>query len=136
MKTIEWEDEWNLGNSVIDKQHKTLVNLINGIISEDIRTKDLLQGLIDYTAQHFADEEQLMFESGYDKDKYKSHKIEHKQITKALLEISFALVNNGDPELPNKFRQFCLDWFVLHFLGTDKQFGEFLKGGANVDPKK
>lgn len=136
MKTIEWDDEWTLGNSVIDEQHKVLVKLINKVISEDIRTRDLLQGLIDYTSQHFADEEQLMFESGYDKDKYKSHKEEHKQITKALLEISFALVNNGDPELTNRFRQFCLDWFVLHFLGIDRQFAKFLKGGANVDPKQ
>lgn len=131
MKIIEWKNEWAVGNSFVDNQHKELLNLINGIITDEIRTKELLQGLIDYTAKHFADEEQYMFENGYDDDKYEAHKEEHRKLKEALLEISFALVNNGDPELPGQFRQFCLDWFVLHFLGTDKKFGEFLKGGAN-----
>lgn len=141
MEKIIWSDEWNLDIGGVDAQHKNLVNILNGISERSINTQNLIQELINYAGTHFADEEELMFRNNYPREAYLLHKLEHRQFTTTLLEISFKITEaNGNEELSEKlitkFEDFCFKWFHIHFLGTDKKFGEFLKGGANVEPKQ
>lgn len=135
MKKIEWQDDWYLGVDKIDNQHKELLSLVNRILKDDIKTKELVNDFIDYAAKHFRDEEKLMFHNVYPHKQYYIHKVEHQKFTRALLEISFALQENNDDSLPLKFRQFCIDWFRLHFLETDKLFTNFIKEVKPVDEK-
>lgn len=140
MEKIIWSDNWNLDIDGVDAQHKKLVNILNKISERQINTQNLIEELIEYAGTHFADEENLMFYSSYPKELYYLHKVEHRKFTQTLLEISFSITEaNGDEELSDKlitkFENFCFKWFNIHFLGTDKKFADFLKGGANVDPK-
>jgi hemerythrin len=66
----DWKPSYELGISVIDNQHKRLVEYINELY-EAVQTRDkkqiilVLAGITDYTISHFAFEEQLMAEANY-----------------------------------------------------------------------
>lgn len=130
MKPIKWREEWTLGDKKIDKQHKCLASTINKIIVNKADALKLLEEFIDYSAEHFADEEHLMLEVDYPKELMDAHKEEHKEFTNLLLDVSFELVKNYNEELANKFKKFCLDWFELHFLKTDKLLVDYIKEGG------
>lgn len=69
--TIAWSDELVIGIPVIDAQHQRIVEYINTVehVQKTKSQKELLElmdELVDYTVSHFAFEESLMEEAGYD----------------------------------------------------------------------
>jgi hemerythrin-like metal-binding protein len=138
MDKITWDKSWCLDNGVIDKQHKYLITILNRIIGREIDIYVLIVSLIEYSSNHFVDEEVLMIKNNYPEDKYLLHKKEHRLFTKALLEISFGLLTIIDSKkleiIIGRVENFCFVWFNKHFLNTDKEFVIFLnKGGALAD---
>lgn len=129
MSKIVWKREWTLDCSLIDEQHKNLIEIVNMIIENKISFQDLLKKLIDYSAFHFSDEEDIMIESGYPDRFLNEHKDEHNKFKKILLDISFrAMEDDADiDELVFILQRFCVLWFQTHFLNTDKKFIEYLR---------
>lgn len=71
MAHIEWTRDLAIGIPVIDGQHRRIVDYINEldtIVGSDDRgtVGRVLSDLVDYTYSHFAFEEALMEEAGYD----------------------------------------------------------------------
>lgn len=70
MDRIEWNADLEIGISVIDGQHRRIVDYINALRAAD-EEKDravverVVSDLLDYTYSHFAFEEELMEEAGY-----------------------------------------------------------------------
>lgn len=112
MENITWTKEWCLDGGEIDDQHKGLINILNRVINREINIYELLVLLIEYSSNHFVDEEVLMLKNDYPEDKYLSHKKEHRLFTKALLEISFGLTNTNSTvdsgNIIKKSREFLL----------------------------
>ena len=70
MAYIEWTEEFATGINVIDGQHKRIIHYINQLtdaqnLKEPELVGEVLVNLIDYTLSHFAFEESLMDEAGY-----------------------------------------------------------------------
>ena len=72
MELISWKDSLNVGIVEIDEQHKKLVGLINKLFeamangkSSEIM-KSVLGELSNYVNTHFATEEKLMKQFGYE----------------------------------------------------------------------
>lgn len=132
MKKIEWKEQWSLGVSMIDNQHKELIAILNRMLTDSISIEDILKSFIDYTGKHFYDEELVMHEYEYNKNEIAKHKKEHRNFTNMLLEVSFKVVEVKDDkeELPiimKKFKKFCFLWFEVHFLEVDKKLADFIK---------
>lgn len=141
METIKWNNEWNLNIKTIDNQHKKLIKLLNMINKGKMESLRALNGFIEYTSDHFIDEEYLMHIQKYDYREYTLHKKEHRKFKEALLEISFKILEviHEEEELNlmlDGFKKFCYFWFEAHFLNTDKKFVEFIKKGGGVDKEK
>lgn len=71
MSTIEWTADLEIGIPVIDGQHRRIVDYINTLHDlgrhPDRNALDrVIDDLIDYTYSHFAFEEALMEEAGYE----------------------------------------------------------------------
>ena len=134
-KMMKWKKEWSLGHKEIDNQHKCLLSLMNEIQLGVARPETLINDFIEYATKHFLEEEKLMFENNYPKELYEAHKKEHKYFKDVILELSFRYIKaNSNAEIDSMFerlKQFASDWLEYHFLKTDKQFTEFLKGGAD-----
>jgi len=141
MTNIVWNDSWNSNYELIDEQHHRLIDIVNSI-NTDSSVLTILESLIDYSATHFSDEEELMMSVEYPLSKYTEHKEEHSLLKHALLDFSFLLSYfSGDSKKfklqVNVFKQFMTLWFSNHFLLIDKEFTDWLNnknnnGGANT----
>ena len=65
MDKIIWSNEWCLDGGEIDSQHKDLITILNRIIDREINIYDLIMALIEYSSNHFVDEEVLMLKHNY-----------------------------------------------------------------------
>jgi hemerythrin len=81
--TMIWVSDWNTGIDVIDEQHKRIVDYINALENASMdMTGKVLQELVDYTESHFAFEESLQVEAGY--EYAVPHKATHETFIKRL----------------------------------------------------
>lgn len=126
---MEWYDSYCIGDEKIDSQHKELVEMVSrlqeALAGEGLKQEiaNTLKFLVQYTRQHFADEEALMerivFE-GYD-----HHKLQHKklitEVTNVLLDIK-----KGKQINPLELFDFLMEWLLSHIKNEDKKIGRAL----------
>jgi len=125
---LTWDDSLSVNIDAIDDQHKVLVDMINGL-HEAMRTgkgvkvlEKLVDGLKNYTVDHFATEERLMVQHKY--PGYLAHKKEHEKFVAKVLEFENAFIH-GTASLTMDVMRFLKDWLVGHIKGVDKKYGPF-----------
>lgn len=130
MDIINWKDDYSVGVTEMDKQHKKLFNMVNRLIEEqknltDPKTiADLLTEMTDYSQEHFRAEEYLMAEYGYNR------KIDHEKQHQAFIEktISFYSATEIGPNiLSNALLEFLSSWLIDHILKEDMMYKDFFK---------
>jgi hemerythrin len=134
MALFPWRDEYSMKVPSIDVQHHKLVDMLNalhdGMMAGTGREKlgSLLGGLIDYTASHFAHEEEY-FEL-YQYPDAKKHTQEHRDLTKQVLAFKEKF-ESGRANLTMELMMFLKNWLIQHILGSDKAYsGHFVERGA------
>ena len=122
MASLEWKQEYSVGNAAVDHEHEHLIEQINQLYEQlnhplDAQTIEAMLGDIqaDISA-HFALEELLMREAGY--AEYENHKEDHEDLLDQIHDLMFSFAE--DPEtgrelLVNKLS----DWFGRHFASFD-----------------
>lgn len=128
MAFIQFTNQDKVNVKLIDKQHQSMVKIINKIHSNLEKehqyncTSDM-QNLIDEIEIHFETEERLMKENNF--MGYYSHKLEHdrffNQVTK-----NFDLIKKGNPEILLEQLSSIKRWFYNHLDLSDKKCGTFL----------
>ncbi|WP_428897125.1 hemerythrin [Parelusimicrobium proximum] len=120
----EWDPILETGNKEIDAQHKELFNKLNNIIAayQDGRDTEELQKtldfLVEYTVQHFHDEEKL--QKLYSYPDYNRHKEYHEAFKKTVVELLRELKEkNYSKELTEKVITTVSDWLLNHIKGDD-----------------
>lgn len=130
MSIILWHNSYSIGVDLLDQQHKILLNNINELYEAQKTStsqaviKDVIKKLYDYTVFHFKNEEEMQIGCNY--DKYDKNKKEHEFFISKINEFSKDFQNNN-LLLSLKTLDFLKDWMISHILGTDKEFGEFLR---------
>lgn len=127
---LEWNNEWNSGNTTIDDEHKGLLATANELIylsmtnadSEHIEKQISL--FIKHITDHFADEEAILIEIGY--PDYITHRNIHGALkAKALL---FSQTYKTGDMKPSYFFSFMVDDIILgHMLEEDVKFFGYIK---------
>jgi hemerythrin len=116
---FEWKDEYCIGISKIDSQHKNLFAIANRL-QHDL-DHDQLQGelmnLFRYTREHFKTEEELMRDCGY--PDYANHQRMHDGLLNSLNNFAAEVVKK--PEQLPAFKQFVADWITEHILNQDQR---------------
>ncbi len=133
---IQWSNEYELGDEVIDFQHKKLVLLLNQLHDAiESNTQELLVAicldeLVKYTQTHFTQEESIMDEAeGLTDDFIDSHKKTHRGFVNKIENFKKQYYE-GKAEVSEGIITFLKDWLVNHILLTDKELVE------NSLPKK
>ncbi len=127
---ISWKKEYELGIPEIDRQHMRLVELINklymametGTVAE---TGKVLQGLIDYTVTHFAEEERLQEQHGYPGLDV------HRKLHAELVAEALSYVRRFQAEEPGieaNLMWFMKDWLLNHIKREDANIAAYLLG--------
>ncbi len=125
---LQWNEELSVNIGKIDSQHKTIVGMINDLYrlmetNDDKGKVRIINGMVEYVANHFRTEEALMKTHSY--PEYEMHKKEHDQLTKEVLGFQKDL-NEGKTILSYDLLDFLKNWLSEHILGTDKKYGPFL----------
>lgn len=128
-KLMEWNDQLDIGLEEINRQHQALLHLINelyhllkhnyGLSS----IKRVVQGLIDYTANHFKYEEVLFEQIGYSQTK--EHVEKHNHLVAQVLDFQ-KRVERGD-DIGDELMGFLKNWLSQHIMREDKAYVDSFK---------
>jgi methyl-accepting chemotaxis protein/hemerythrin len=128
-KALEWDVSFTVGVDRFDNAHKVLFDMVNDLADamQQKKSKEavgrVLNGLAEYTFNHFADEERSFSQSHYPEES------QHKELHKKLLEQVSELIrkfNAGEPFIAQDVIIFLHDWLTNHIKGNDKRYGPHL----------
>lgn len=125
---IKWSSDLSVGIGEIDGQHKKLVALINRLHAAMRERKghdelrQIIDGLIDYSINHFAFEEKYFEEFNYPETE--EHKAEHTRFVKQISDFKKGF-DQDRMMLSMDIMIFLKHWLLKHIQGTDKKYSEF-----------
>ncbi|MDR0528043.1 MAG: bacteriohemerythrin [Zoogloeaceae bacterium] len=135
MSFMPWNEQFVLGIDSIDKQHRWLVDATNRLhdqvgaeVPDKKVVREILEGLVEYTVDHFILEEDLFHRLGYPETN--AHQEEHDTFTRKTIHL---LLNfEKDQNITGEALSFLKDWLQHHILQVDKAYAPFLKShGVN-----
>ena len=130
MTFMPWTSALELGIDEIDQQHQRLVDLTNQLhdeLSHDLPRReaigDVLEGLVDYTHNHFIVEE-VMFQQ-HDYPDTPAHKAQHDSFTGKAMDLLMRF-EDGE-EVTFEALDFLKEWLVHHICEVDRSYLPFLR---------
>jgi hemerythrin len=124
-----WDDSLSVGVAEVDRQHKTLIDLLNALHDgkNQGRGSDVLGGalakLATYTVEHFAYEEKVLTQHGY--PELPGHIESHEKLKARVVEFKTAF-DEGRSSLGVELFMFLRSWLNGHIRGSDRAYGKFL----------
>lgn len=120
---ITWTANLNTGIDVIDQQHKRIVDFINHLetaqqAKNPKMIKEVVDDCVDYTLSHFAFEESLQEEAGY--QYCKPHKKVHELFARRVSEYQTRL-DLGD-DVGEELHQMLSRWLISHIQRDDADY--------------
>ncbi|BDU50166.1 bacteriohemerythrin [Haliovirga abyssi] len=128
---INWNSDFIIGIEKIDKEHKSLVDTVNELINaielgkSNEKIYNIVDFLVKYTAEHFADEEEIMKRENY--PGLEEQRKTHKKFVEFAINLQKQLEMEGIKSGTGiKIKKFVGDWIVEHIKGMDRKIGEYL----------
>jgi len=122
MSLLHWEDRYSVGVAAVDHEHKELIELINRLYEEAVArgskeaVVNFFGDLFKTVSAHFALEERLMRERGY--DRLIQHKNDHERLLDEIRDIMEDF--DASDRFDEKLLAERLDaWFCRHFESHD-----------------
>lgn len=130
MPFMPWTPELELGLPEIDDQHRQLVAMTNALhdeLSSAAPRRDavgqILEGLVDYTHNHFIVEEVLFQQHDYPETP--AHKAEHDGFTRKAMDLLMRF--DEGQEVTLEALDFLKRWLVHHICKVDRAYLPFLR---------
>jgi hemerythrin len=131
---LNWTDDFEIGIKEIDDEHRKIIEEY-GMLYSKMKDgighdyyQELLAFLVEYVSTHFAHEEKLQEEIGY--DKCAEHKKIHDKFKMYVNEMIEKNKNNPATDMDLiRINLFIKDWLIHHILITDKKIEAFLHKG-------
>ena len=129
MTSIKWNETFSVNVDEIDEQHKVLIKLFNDLGSAMVEgkgkeiVKNTLAELVEYTEDHFSNEEKLM--AKYQYPDYGSHKKAHDELKKKVM-VFYERRNDEGFVLRLEIVYFLKNWLQSHILDIDKKLGAYI----------
>lgn len=128
MSHVRWSDSLSVGVSVLDRQHKQIVQYLNEL--DDARSgadKTTLAKIIEetvyYTESHFSFEEDMMEQAKY--PFLRAHKRVHELFIKRVGEFK-ARFEQGE-DITDELHDTLVRWLVHHIQGEDADYAEYVQ---------
>jgi hemerythrin len=126
---LEWDQSFATGISRFDEAHKVLFKMVNDLhdAMQEKRSKEavgrILNGLAEYTVNHFAEEERAFAKTHYPAEA--EHRQHHTKLVNQVVELQEKF-QSGETVLSQDVITFLTDWLINHIKGTDKKYGPHL----------
>jgi len=131
---LQWGPSLETEISIIDEQHKMLVEMCNQAnrklqdrIDKEF-VEQIVHDLMSYALYHFETEEELMLEYDYSEKSAEAaarHIAEHRSFSETVAGVKLALVK-GELISRENLMGFLNGWLVNHIMNTDMQLAKFL----------
>jgi hemerythrin len=122
MSLLHWEDRYSVGVAAVDHEHRELIDLINRLYAEATAQgsreaiRNFFGDLFKAISSHFALEERIMRQRGY--DQLTQHKNDHERLLDELRDIMEDF--DASERIDEKNLAQSLDaWFSRHFESHD-----------------
>ena len=129
---LAWSEVYELGFERVDEQHRRLFELVRNLVkacTEEYDTKILsetLDFLLEYTAQHFKNEEDIMLL--YDFPEYEQHRQMHEDFKLVVYEKVREYMEKGSSEeLSSRVNKIIVRWLINHIQREDKKIADYLR---------
>ncbi|BHH83977.1 bacteriohemerythrin [Desulforhopalus sp. 52FAK] len=129
MDIFKWRESYDTGVSVLDEQHKKLIELINKLYrvmrdrESEAVIKDVLEEMSKYAEYHFAEEEKLLKDNNY--PGYENHIALHQSYREKVKSLMDGAGMEEDKQMKATYI-FLRQWWMEHIVGEDKKYGEFI----------
>lgn len=127
---MPWQDEFSVGIALIDEQHRWLVDATNSLHQEMSSATldralvgDILNGLMEYTVNHFIVEEAWFERYAY--PERVAHKALHDDLTKVVMGILTDFERGM--EVQEAVLALLKNWLTTHILHEDKAYVPFFQ---------
>ena len=135
MPFIPWTEDLALGIPAIDAQHQQLLALINAlhcaITTPDTArtsTAEILEGLVDYTHNHFIMEEVMFQRHGYPQTE--AHVAEHSAFTARAMD--WLMRFEAGHDVTQEALDFLKDWLLHHICEEDRAYVPFMRAALEM----
>jgi putative two-component system hydrogenase maturation factor HypX/HoxX len=132
MSHFVWQQHYEMGDELIDSQHKNLFVLAEKLVAARTK-KQLLQNidpLYQHVKEHFNAEEVLMKKLNY--HGYQKHEKEHNIMLKKLVDMDRKI--NDDRWNQSNVQDFVEKW-GKHIIHSDMSFNQYMKNHPINEPK-
>lgn len=139
-----WNDNFNIGVDIIDKEHKRLFKIINKLLafkdeeeSSQWACQEGIKFFKKHALEHFADEEAYMESIGY--EWLEQHKYLHKGFRENMLPALERELQHTEysPDAVEHFLGVCAGWLIGHTLTEDLAItGKTVKKWTNLLPNE
>ncbi len=143
LKAFQWDNYYNTGIDIVDKEHQQLVNLLNALIGvlvnkQQITEKELfllLDKLEEYAQVHFSDEEKIMllYKNKQETNKLyaehlRQHFRQHNYFMKYVASMREEYTNDSGKNknsILEELAHYITVWLSFHILGSDQEMANF-----------
>lgn len=130
MVLVEWREEYRTGIASVDHEHKTLIQALNDLYAQQASNVEK-QAVADFLGEinakisaHFALEEKIMLEYGY--DQYADHKADHERLLDGIRDIMDDFGRGAYLNYDHVLAAHLRDWFMQHFKTKDTRLHKLL----------
>ena len=128
---IHWTTDLSVGVETIDAQHRELFSRLNRLFnacqSGDCtrEVEPVLQFLLTYVQEHFAEEEQLMQEADY--PELEEHRQQHAEFRRLIDDFERRIRTEENVlGIAREFNRILIDWLTEHVCTVDRALGRYL----------
>ncbi len=131
---ITWTSDLDTGIDVIDHQHRRIVDFINDLEAAQARgdkqkVTSVINDCIDYTMSHFAFEESLQEEAGY--QYCKPHKKVHELFARKVSEYQQRMELGDD--IADELHSMLTRWLINHIKHDDADYVSAVKTNMKTE---
>ena len=134
---LRWKRIYETGISDTDQRNKKLLSIINEFykyISDECiidHAERIIKQLLTVSTEHFHAEKEIFFQYNFIPERIEKHIEEHKFFIE-VLNNALIKIQSGDLLVCYKTADFLRSWIVKHMLGSDREFGLFVKNIQKV----
>lgn len=124
---LKWLDSYNIGNAIIDEQHRGIISLINSLFYaiENRFSKAVLAPIWnmmdDYAMIHFATEERILERAEY--PRIEEHKKIHGGLMTRMQTVRNESIHEQDPDIALIFLR---TWWTNHICEEDRKYSKWV----------
>lgn len=133
MSKFVWKKSYNTGFSIIDEEHRVILDSLNEIeenILKGAKRKvfpHMIEEVEDFLQRHISYEEDLMEKHQLPSSMVEHHKEEHEEFYSTLSTLIRSINETNIIVKMTQIQDFLKDYMIIHVLGTDQEMTDYIK---------